>query len=121
MADWLRQHWLLQPFGCVRFWRFALVRPNDQQFILTAVHAEGTRLDLSVAHASHSGHATVLSVWDAQGWQRSGSGVTLQHASRLRWDDHEAWLDGDDQYRIRTPRGEGGFPLQPGPALTLDS
>lgn len=37
IANWLRRHFVGQTFGCVRFWQFALVRPNDQFFQLASV------------------------------------------------------------------------------------
>jgi hypothetical protein len=48
IANWLRRHFVGQTFGCVRFWQFALVRPNDQFFQLASVTLAGDRLDLQL-------------------------------------------------------------------------
>lgn len=120
IAAWLQQHYLGQMFGCVRFWRFALVRPNDQYFLIASLLVADGRLDLSLRHADTQGDAGVLSVWQPGGLVAHGHGVTLATAARLRWADSEAWVGDNDQYRIRTPRGEGGFAINGAPALTLE-
>ncbi len=121
IAAWLRQHFLGQAFGCVRFWRFSLVRPNDQFFVIAQASAVDDRLDLQLRHADSQGDAGVLSVWRPSELAPHSHGVTLTRAARLRWGDSEAWEVDDRQYRIRTPRGEGGFALDGAPALTLES
>ena len=107
-----------RPFGVIRFWRFAVVRPNDQSFVLVSTHAEADRLDLVFVHEQRAGLASVLSIWGATGLQISDDGLTLRGAARLKLDDTEAWLDGE-RYGLRTPRGEGGFDVGDALALTL--
>lgn len=119
IAQTLQGSFLHRPFGAIRFWRFAVVRPHDQMFELVSVSTTGDRLDLSLCHASHTGHASPLSVWSPADITITDQGVIIRDAARLRLDDNEAWRDGDT-YRIRTPRGEGGFPHADAPALTLD-
>ncbi len=122
VADRLRAEWIDQPFGIVRFWRFAVVRPNDQSYLVTAVDLVGERLDLTYVHESRRGTPALLSVWAPGGLgvlpADQGHGIVLQTAQRLRFEQAEAWRDGD-AYRIRTPRGEGEFPISGAPALTL--
>ena len=122
VAESLRQSFLHQSFGIIRFWGFAVVRPNDQSYQLTAVHQDGQRLDLTLIQEPGQGKGAVLSIWEPDDFQaitESGrTGVVLLNAARIRYGDREAWLD-DDQYRIRTPRGEGGFAVGDSPALTL--
>lgn len=120
IVDWLQRHFIAQSFGCVRFWQFALVRPNDQFFQLSRVTLAGNRLDLHVCHAAGQGDAGVLSVWAPSGLMLRPHGVALAAAERLSWAGSEAWQVGEGQYRIRTPRGEGGFAMENAPALTLE-
>ncbi len=117
---WLRRHFVGQTFGCVRFWQFALVRPNDQFFQLASVTLAGDRLDLQLRHADGQGEAGVVSVWQPMGLSPRPHGVALSAAARLSWGNSEAWQAGEGQYRIRTPRGEGGFAIEGAPALTLE-
>ena len=119
VATQLRNYFLNRPFGAIRFWRFAVVRPHDQSFELVSTRIDGDRLDLSFVHASHQGTAGVLSIWSPQGLEISAKGVIVRRAARLRLDDSEAWLDGDS-YRIRTPRGEGSFAISGTEALALE-
>lgn len=105
-------------FGALFFWKFALVRPHDQAYQVLSVRADGDRLDVEFLHASGAGTPGILSIWSPAGLEVSDSAVSLRLASRLRLDDSEAWPDGEE-YRIRTPRGEGPFPLGDSPALTL--
>ena len=119
LATRLRQQFMQRAFGAIRFWRFAVVRPHDQSYELVSVLVDGDRLDLSFVHASHSGHAGVLSIWAPRGVTIDAQGLRVQHAERLRLDQNEAWLDGDS-YRIRTPRGEGAFALSGSEALVLE-
>lgn len=120
LADPLRAALLGKTFGGIRFWRFALVRPHDQAYELVSTHIDGDRLDLVFVHASREGLPGVLSVWSPAGLEITDGGISLREAARLRLDDNEAWPDGD-QYRIRTPRGEGAFSLGDSPALTLET
>ncbi|MEX8517244.1 MAG: hypothetical protein AB3X44_01850 [Leptothrix sp. (in: b-proteobacteria)] len=120
VAGELRTRFLHQPFGAIRFWRFAVVRPHDQSFELIDARVASDRLNLVFRHVSGQGQAGLLSVWAPQGLSISERGVVLQEAARLRLDDNQAWAEGDD-YRIRTPRGEGTFPRTRAAALTLES
>lgn len=121
IAEQLRCRFLHKPFGVIRFWRFAVVRPNDQSYELVSTLAEGDRLDLGFVHASGQGRPGVLSVWAPEGLAFTEGGITLHGASRLRLDDDEAWIDDGKQYRIRTPRGEGAFDINEAVALTLEN
>lgn len=118
LAEQIRASFLHKPFGVIRFWRFAVVRPNDQSFELVSTHAEEDRLDLVFVDERRSGLASVLSIWGPSGLTLDQSGLTLAGAARLRLDETEAWLDGD-RYGLKTPRGEGGFPVDGALALTL--
>ncbi|MEN9484683.1 MAG: hypothetical protein RJB37_2563 [Pseudomonadota bacterium] len=117
-AQQLRGQWLHRSFGDIRFWGFAVVRPNDQSFVVVSVQAEGDRLDLRLVHESRQGHETVLSIWSPRGLQLA-SGLVVARAARLVLGDCEAWSEDDAHYRIRTPRGEGSFPMESTPALRL--
>lgn len=120
IAETLRGAFLDRPFGVIRFWKFAVVRPGDQSFVLVSTHADGDRLDLVLVHESRKGLAAVISVWSPEGLETAegGDGIALRGAARLRHAEAEAWLDGD-RYRLRTPRGEGDFAVEDAPALTL--
>lgn len=119
IADAIREKCLDRPFGEIRFWKFAVVRPGDQRYQLVSVHAEGDRLDLVFVHDSRKGLPGVLSVWQPEGLAVGDAGVlTLSGAARLRLDESEA-TRADDRYRIKTPRGEGDFAAEDSPALTL--
>ncbi len=122
VADGLYREFMGQPFGIIRFWGFAVVRPNDQSYLLTALHPEGDRLDLDLVHESGQGEAGRLSVWGPEGLesiqQPGRNGIVLRSAARIRFGDREAWLVGD-RYRVRTPKGEGDFAVGDSPALTL--
>jgi len=120
LAAQLRHDFLNRAFGAIRFWRFAVVRPHDQAFELVSVAVEGDRLDLELRHASQAGGTSLMSVWSPAGLSIGPAGVLIGTAARLRFDDNEAWLDGAD-YRIRTPRGEGGFAVSGAEALTLET
>jgi len=117
-AQQLRNEWLGHSFGDIRFWGFAVVRPNDQSFFVVSVQAEGDRLDLRLMHESRQGNETVLSVWSPQGL-RLESGLVIMQAARLSLDDCTAWSEDGAHYRIRTLRGEGSFPTDSTPALRL--
>lgn len=119
LARQLRQHWIDQPFGVIRFWGFAVVRPNDQSHVLVSVLAEADRLDLSIVHESRQGLAQVLSVWSPQGLRLEAGALVIDRAARLSLGDCQAWSEDDRDYRVRTPRGEGSFPRQDAPALWL--
>jgi len=119
VAQKLQGSFLHRPFGAIRFWRFAVVRPHDQMFEIVSVAITGERLDLSLHHASHSGHTSPLSVWSPAGITITDQGVIIRDAARLQMDDNEAWHAGD-AYCIRTPRGEGSFPRADTPALALE-
>ena len=121
LATQLREGFLGKPFGAIRFWRFAVVRPFDQSFELVSVHTEGERLDLAFVHASHQGLPGILSVWAPAGLVIAERGLTLARASRLRLDDNEAWTGDDGHYGIRTPRGAGTFDINGADALTLET
>ena len=71
-------------------------------------------------HADGQGEAGVVSVWQPMGLSPRPHGVALSAAARLSWGNSEAWQAGEGQYRIRTPRGEGGFAIEGAPALTLE-
>jgi hypothetical protein len=114
----LRSQWIHHSFGEIRFWGFAVVRPNDQSFVVVSVHAEGDRLDLRLLHDSRQGHETVLSIWSPRGLHLAG-GLVITQAARLSLGDCEAWAEDGARYRIRTPRGEGSFPMESTPALRL--
>jgi hypothetical protein len=114
----LRRQWIDQPFGEIRFWGFAVVRPNDQGYVVVSVQTEEDRLDLTLVHESRQGVASVLSVWAPCG-VRVDDGLVIEQAARLSMGDCVAWSDGEAQYRLRTPRGEGCFPMQSAPALRL--
>ena len=120
LAEQIRAGFLNRPFGVIRFWRFAVVRPNDQSYVLVSTHADGDRLDLVFVHESRQGLASVLSVWGPEGLSLDEAGLTLAGAARLKLDDAEAWADGA-RYGVRTPRGEGAFDRDGGPALILGS
>ncbi|WP_085315927.1 hypothetical protein [Derxia lacustris] len=120
LAARLRADALNRVFGAIRFWRFAVVRPHDQAFELLSVAVDGDRLDLELRHASGAGSSSLLSVWAPAGLSIGPAGVAIAAAERLRFDDNEAWLGGAD-YRIRTPRGEGGFAVAGADALTLET
>lgn len=115
----LQGGFLGRPFGEIRFWGFAVVRPHDQSFELVAAQAVGDRLDLTLRDASGQGQTSVLSITGPDGLSISPAGVVLNRAERLVMDDCEAWPDGELRYGLRTPRGEGGFEVQGRPALTL--
>lgn len=117
-ASILRHQWIGQPFGEIRFWGFAVVRPNDQSYVVVSVQTEDNRLDLTLRHESGQGVASVLSVWAPRGW-RLEEGLVIEQAARLSMGDCMAWSEGEAQYGLRTPRGEGCFPMQSAPALRL--
>jgi hypothetical protein len=117
-AQSLRSEWLGRSFGEIRFWGFAVVRPNDQSFVAVSLQTEGDRLDLQLVHESRQGHETVLSIWSPRGLQLD-AGLVIAQAARLSLGDCEAWSEGDTRYRIRTPRGEGSFAMESIPALRL--
>lgn len=119
IARQLRCEWMNQPFGVVRFWGFAAVRPNDQSHVLVSVQAESDRLDLTLVHDSRQGLAQVLSVWSPQGLRLAAQELVIERAVRVSLGDCTAWSEDDQQYRLRTPRGEGSFPKQAAPALRL--
>ncbi|MEY2632394.1 MAG: hypothetical protein RIR00_1048 [Pseudomonadota bacterium] len=119
MAQHLRETFLQRSFGAIRFWRFAVVRPHDQAFRLTEIREAGDRLELVLCHDSGEGQPGVLSLWSPTGVAVTPQGLTVQQAERLRLDDNEAWTAGEN-YGIRTPRGEGAFPINGAPALTLE-
>jgi hypothetical protein len=119
IARQVGEEFLDKPFGVVRFWGFAVVRPHDQAFEITAAQVDGDRLDLMLRHASHEGHASVLSVWSPDGVTISAQGLAIARAARLVMDDSEAWSEEPDRYVVRTPRGQGGFDRLDRPALTL--
>jgi hypothetical protein len=104
--------------GSIFFWRFAPVRPQDQAFIATSVSIEGERFDLELSHAAGTGSPAALSIWSPGGLEVTATSVCLRQAARLRLGRNEAWADGDD-YRIRTPFGEGSFSRGDSPALIL--
>ncbi|MCE1184221.1 MAG: hypothetical protein LWW92_01265 [Rhodocyclales bacterium] len=120
LAETVRQGFLQRNFGSIRFWRFAVVRPSDQSYVLVDVRTAGDRLDLVFRHASGQGQEGVLSVWQPEGLSLDGVGLSLQRANRLRLDDSEAWTDGGREYHIRTPRGEGAFEINDAGALRLE-
>ncbi len=121
-AQYVRAHWLDRPFGVIRFWGFSVVRPNDQSHVVVSVQAEADRLDLTFVHESRQGLARVLSVWSPQGWQiDAAQGLEITRAVRVSLGDCVAWAEDDTHYRVRTPRGEGSFPMQSAPALWLGS
>jgi hypothetical protein len=115
----LRHGFLNRPFGTLFFWRYAVVRPHDQSYVVLEVVADGDRLDLMVRDAHGVGGTSVLSVWSPQGLTIDATGLRLQTAARLRFDDVEAVSAGTD-YRLRTPRGEGRFAGDGAPALGMD-
>jgi hypothetical protein len=117
-AQQLRSCWIDQAFGDIRFWGFAVVRPNDQSFVVVSVQAEADRLDLTLLHESRQGLAQVLSICSPQGL-RLEQGLVIARAARLSLGDCAAWSEDDTHYRVRTPRGEGSFPMQNAPALRL--
>lgn len=120
LAEEIRRSYLDQPFGIARFYGLAVLPPNDQSYLVVAVHADadGDRLDLTFVHESRAGLAGVISLWAPEGL--SGPGLTIQRASRLRLDDTEVTLEpGGATFRARTARGEGILPTEGAPALVL--
>jgi len=115
----LRSQWIDQSFGDIRFWGFAVVRPNDQSFVVVSVQADGDRLDLRLVHASRQGRETVLSIWSPRGLRLDSGRLVIAQAARLSLGDCAAWAEDDTHYRIRTPRGEGSFSMESTPALRL--
>lgn len=118
IAEALRPTFIDRPFGALRFWRFAVVRPGDQSYVLVAVHADGPRLELALVHASRRGRPSALVIDRPTGLTRAADGITLDGAARLSYGGCEAWVDGAE-YVIRTARGEGRFSIDGAPALTL--
>jgi hypothetical protein len=116
----LRAHWIDQPFGVIRFWGFGVVRPNDQSFVTVSVLGEADRLDLTLVHESRQGLAQRLSVWSPQGLRiDEAHGLVIARAARVSLGDCVAWAEDDGHYRVRTPQGEGSFPMQSAPAVWL--
>lgn len=102
----------------IRFWGFAVVPAHDQAWTLVSTHVEGDRLELFLVHHSGAGRPICLTVTGPEGLRVGPRGLAIDRASRLHLQDREAWLDGDG-FIIRTPRGEGRWPLPALPALTL--
>jgi hypothetical protein len=123
IASTIRQTWLHQPFGVVKFWGTSVYRPNDQVYELVSTHADGDRLDLVFVHESRAGLAGVISVWEPDGLEAApeglGRGVAIRTARRLAVDGFEASWDGGADYRYRDARGEAAFPIESRPALVL--
>jgi hypothetical protein len=123
IAAALRQTWLHQPFGVVKFWGTSVFRPNDQVYELVSTHADGDRLDLVFVHESRAGLAGVISVWEPEGLEAApqdlGRGIAIRAARRLAVDDSEASWDGGADYRYRDARGEASFPIESRLALVL--
>lgn len=115
----LRHRFLNQPFGTLFFWRYAVFRPHDQSYVVLDAAVDGDRLELTLRDARGAGGTSVLSVWSPQGLTIDATGLRLQAATRLKFDDVEARLDGTG-YRLTTPRGEGRFATDGAPALTMD-
>ncbi len=122
LASSLRSSFLDRPFGVVRLWGFAAVRPNDQAWRLVAVHEEGDRLELTYVHESRSGRAAILSLWGAAGLEPApaamGQGIAVRSATRVQFEGVEAHVEGGALH-LKTPRGEGVLPLSDEPALVL--
>ena len=118
----IRRSYLHRPFGIIKFWGTAMVPPNDQSYELVSTHADGDRLDLVFVHESRSGRAGVISIWQPEGLESApagvGQGMAIRTAQRLQLDDSEAFREGT-QYRCRTSRGEGVWPITGEPALVL--
>lgn len=119
-AQLLRASFLHKAFGAIRFWRFAVVRPHDQSYVLVSTHADGDRLDLGFVHESGQGLPGTISVWMPAGVTLSQRGLTIRTAARVRMDDNEAWTEDGTKYHVRTPRGEGAFDVGDADALTLE-
>ena len=75
-------------------------------------------MDLVFVNESRAGLASVLSIWAPEGPQVEEGSLHLSGAARIRLDDAEATLEGS-QFRLKTARGEGLWPLGPKPALRL--
>lgn len=122
LAQQVRQRFLHQPFGILQIWGFGVWRPNDQSCVLVSTHADGERLDLVYVLEGGFGLPGVISIWDpealvdAPAWV--GQGVAITGASRVRVEDRDATREGE-QFRVRTPQGEGVFPIPQLPALIL--
>lgn len=117
-AQQLRAQWIDQPFGEIRFWGFAVERPNDQSHVVVSVLADEDRLDLTLVHESRQGLARVLSIWSPRRL-RLEEGLVIEQAARLSLNDCVAWPEDEAHYRVRTPRGEGSFAIESAPALRL--
>lgn len=119
-AQQVRTHWIDQPFGAIWFWGFSVVRPHDQSHVVVSVLAEADRMDLTLVHESRQGLAQVLSIWSPQGLRLDAvQGLVIARAARVSLGDCAAWAEDGAHYRVRTPRGEGSFPMQSAPALWL--
>jgi hypothetical protein len=120
LAAQLARDLLHRAFGVVQFWGLAVVRPNDDSYEVTSIHADGDRLDITYVHESHTGHAATLSIWSPSGIEPapSGAGIAIRSAERLRFGDTEATSEGPS-FRCKTPRGEGVLPKDGAPALVL--
>ncbi|MFM2342593.1 MAG: hypothetical protein RLZZ592_2246 [Pseudomonadota bacterium] len=122
---------LLQPalgrtFGEIRFWGFAVVRPNDRCWRLESLRSEGQILCLGLLDAEPpvTGPATLAQLWIVRpvGLTLSSHGLTFERAERLGFDRTEAWPDGDGlHYQLCTTRGTARFEIQGLPALTLQA
>lgn len=119
IAQRLRAECLNRSFGAMRFWRFAVMRPNDQIYRLSAIQHQDNRLDLTFMHDSGLGSPGQLQIWSPQHVEISAQGIYLGQLQRVVLDDFEAWAEGD-QYHIRTPKGEGSFAISGTPALSLE-
>ena len=122
LAAAIRSRFLDQPFGIVRLWGFAAVRPNDQAWRLVSTQVEGDRLDLFYVHDSRTGPAGVLSLWSpaqlAEAPAHEGRGIVIVEASRVCFEGVEARLEGGILH-LHTPRGDGALPHEGAPALLL--
>lgn len=119
LTDRLREA-LGTEFGEIRFWGFAVVRPNDRAWRLESVSREGESLLLGLCDAGGTPVPALLCIEQPVGLTLSAHGLTLERAARLGFDGHEAWPEPDGRsYGLATPRGTGRFEIQGLPALTL--
>lgn len=120
LADKIKSSMEGQSFGIVKFWGFGVIPPNDQSYLLTEVRVEENGLSLVFMHESGMGNPGIISVEAPDGLEPAalGRGIAIRHAQAVRLDEHEAVRDGE-QFKLKTPRGEGLWPLKAEPALIL--
>lgn len=119
IAEQIRKERIGSKIGVLSFWGILPVQPNDTDYELKAVKADGDKLELTLEGYDQ----TTLSIWKPQGFKSARDSLQFKSASRVAWTfgNWDLHVEGGTLHvRGGASTDEGTRPVDPkAPAVSL--